>query len=140
MTHIYAGDVTVTETWQRLEASNKAVLIDVRSNAEWTFVGIPDLGCLHKQTHCIAWQDGPDLAVNTQFVDDVAATNIPADSEVFLICRSGQRSKHAATALTEAGYAHCYNVSGGFEGPLDGERHRGVSGGWKAAGLPWTQS
>jgi hypothetical protein len=42
--------------------------------------------------------------------------------------------------MTGAGYSRCFNVSEGFEGRLDPERHRGLVEGWKAAGLPWTQS
>ena len=37
------------------------------------------------------------------------------------------------------GYARAHNLSGGFEGVHDGERHRGRVDGWKASGLPWTQ-
>ena len=44
-----------------------------------------------------------------------------------------------AVALTARGYSRCYNVSDGFEGGHDAQRHRGVQEGWKAAGLPWRQ-
>ena len=50
--------------------------------------------------------------------------------------RSGGRSLAAAKAMAEAGYRACHNVAGGFEGPLDDDRHRGSAGGWKATGLP----
>ena len=45
-----------------------------------------------------------------------------------------------ATAMTNAGWGPCFNVSDGFEGPLDGLRRRGGVGGWKAGGLPWAQT
>ena len=45
----------------------------------------------------------------------------------------------AAKAMAVARYRACHNVAGGFEGPLDEDRHRGSIGGWKAAGLPWLQ-
>jgi rhodanese-related sulfurtransferase len=61
------------------------------------------------------------------------------DSELFFICRSGGRSKMAAQALSALGFTRCRNVKDGFEGPLDPDRHRGGLGGWKAAGLPWSQ-
>jgi hypothetical protein len=48
-------------------------------------------------------------------------------------------SQPAAKAMAEAGYQACHNVAGGFEGPLDDDRHRGSVGGWKTAGLPWLQ-
>jgi hypothetical protein len=41
--------------------------------------------------------------------------------------------------MAAAGYRACHNVAGGFEGPLDDDRHRGSADGWKAAGLPWLQ-
>jgi rhodanese-related sulfurtransferase len=59
---------------------------------------------------------------------------------VFLICRSGARSRAAAIALTGAGFSHAYNVAGGFEGDADGAGHRSNKNGWKAAELPWRQS
>jgi rhodanese-related sulfurtransferase len=42
-------DVPVQETWARLQSSKAAVLIDVRTKAEWTFVGLPDLSGLGRQ-------------------------------------------------------------------------------------------
>jgi rhodanese-related sulfurtransferase len=61
------------------------------------------------------------------------------EAPILFICRSGGRSRAAAAALTAAGYRRCYNVAEGFEGNPDPERHRGKTGGWKAAGLPWVQ-
>ena len=48
------------------------------------------------------------------------------------------RSAAAAKVATAAGLGPAYNVSEGFEGPLDRDGHRTVAG-WKAAGLPWRQ-
>ncbi len=45
----------------------------------------------------------------------------------------------SASALTDLGFANCFNVLDGFEGPPDEEGHRGQIAGWKAAGLPWRQ-
>ena len=59
---------------------------------------------------------------------------------MLLLCRSGGRSRAAAMALTAAGYAHAYNIAGGFEGDLNATKHRGGMNGWKAAGLPWNQT
>ena len=56
-----------------------------------------------------------------------------------LLCRSGARSRAAAIALTEAGFAQAFNIAGGFEGDMDGEGHRGNREGWKAENLPWRQ-
>ncbi|MCW0183084.1 MAG: rhodanese-like domain-containing protein, partial [Zavarzinia sp.] len=61
-------------------------------------------------------------------------------SPVLFLCRSGARSRSAAIMATAAGIAPAYNIIAGFEGDLDGDGHRGASGGWKAEGLPWRQT
>jgi rhodanese-related sulfurtransferase len=81
------------------------------------------------------------MQVNEQFVTAVREAGIAEDADIYCICRSGARSAAAATALTQAGFKPtAINVAEGFEGDLDGERHRGHKNGWKARGLPWIQS
>ena len=72
--------------------------------------------------------------------DELQRRGADKTSPVLFLCRSGARSRHAAIALTSAGWTHCYNIADGFEGPLDGERRRGAIGGWRAKGMPWTQT
>jgi len=133
---MYKGDVSPTEAFERLKGNPRAVLIDVRTQAEWAFVGLPRVERLLR----LSWQVFPSMQVDPDFADKVRGAGIEEGDEVFLICRSGGRSASAATALTAAGFANCYNVAQGFEGDRDGEGHRGAVGGWKAAGLPWAQS
>ncbi len=135
----YAGDVTPAEAWEILERDPQAVLLDVRTDAEWRYVGLPDLSVLEKQTLKVCWQDYPDLALNPNFAEEVASHSLASDQPLLILCRSGVRSHHAAVALTARGYSRCYNVSDGFEGGHDEARHRGAREGWKAAGLPWRQ-
>jgi rhodanese-related sulfurtransferase len=135
----YAGDVTPKEAWEILQRDPDACLIDVRTDAEWRYVGLPDLGELDKPTHCVGWQLFPDNKVNERFVEEVSGLGIRSEQPILLICRSGQRSRNAAIALTAAGFRTCYNVSEGFEGDKDPAGHRGTVGGWKVAGLPWGQ-
>ncbi len=135
----YAGDVTPTEAWEMLEHDPEAVLLDVRTDAEWRYVGLADLSVLEKRTLRVCWQEYPELNFNPDFVEEVASHNLASDQPLLIICRSGVRSRHAAVALTARGYSRCYNVSDGFEGGHDPQRHRGVQEGWKAAGLPWRQ-
>ena len=87
----------------------------------------------------MSWQVYPDMGLNPVFVETVRGAGIAADQTLLLICRSGQRSRDAAIALTARGYERCYNVAGGFEGGPDELRHRGTRDGWKVAGLPWRQ-
>ena len=134
----YAGDKSVEETWRALREDSSAVLVDVRTRAEWNFVGVPDLRETGKELVTVEWQGFPDSTRNADFVAEVQQQVRP-DQKVFLLCRSGARSRAAAIALTAAGFVACFNVAGGFEGDLDAQKHRGAAGGWKAAGLPWIQ-
>lgn len=136
-------DVSVTEVWDRLASDQASVLIDVRTAAEWTFVGVPDLSKIGKSPVLVEWQGFPDNRINPQFESKltVALEELRSgkDSELFFICRSGARSRSAAQHMAGMGYQKCRNVAEGFEGPLDGERHRGRTSGWRHAGLPWVQ-
>ncbi|HXG77815.1 MAG TPA: rhodanese-like domain-containing protein [Methyloceanibacter sp.] len=137
-------EVDVETTWKILQSSPRAQLIDVRTRAEWTYVGIPDLTPLGRRAVLVEWQTFPDQAVDPRFAERLAgelkALGVGKDDHLFFICRSGTRSLAAAKAMAAMGYSACHNVACGFEGPLDDERHRGALAGWKAAGLPWQQS
>lgn len=106
-------------------------------------MGLPDLGSVGRQPLLVEWLEYPENRLNAEFVgqltEQLEAAGVSRSAELFFICRSGARSRHAAQAMTAAGYEHCYNVTEGFEGPLDGDGHRGVHSGWKAEGLPWAQ-
>lgn len=135
----YAGDITPAEAWQILEEDRRAVLVDVRTPAEWTYVGIPDLRSLGKQPVMVPWAMYPAMEINPDFAAQVSAAGVAPDVPVMFICRSGVRSRSAAIAMTAQGYATCYNVATGFEGDPDDSRHRGTISGWKVDGLPWVQ-
>lgn len=135
MTEGYAGDVTPREAWQMV-LDDGAVLVDVRTDAEWRFVGLPDLTAAPSELVCIEWVDVAGRR-NSAFGAQVAAA--AQGRKVVFLCRSGQRSASAALAVTAEGAGPAYNVAEGFEGPLDSAGHRGGTG-WRAAGLPWKQS
>jgi rhodanese-related sulfurtransferase len=136
-------DVPVQEVWARLKGDAGSVLIDVRTRAEWVFVGVPDLAEIGKRVVTVEWQTFPDNRIDAAFADHLTAllteAGVGKDAELFFICRSGGRSRMAAQAMAAAGYTRCRNVADGFEGPLDAARHRGRIAGWKFAGLPWLQ-
>lgn len=121
-----------------------AQLVDVRTRAEWSLVGVPDLGGIGKEAVLIEWQSWPDMQVQPDFLDRLqralADRGLGQDAPLYFLCRSGVRSHAAARAAKAAGYPNSFNVSGGFEGPPDADRHRGTTAGWKALGLPWVQS
>jgi rhodanese-related sulfurtransferase len=140
----YAGDLDAGGVWKVLEVNPDAILIDVRSRAEWTFVGLPDLRAIGKTPILIEWQVYPLMAHNEAFDVDLQAElnrrGAGFDTPLYFICRSGARSQSAAAAAASLGYTAAYNVAGGFEGPLGPDARRGSIGGWKAVGLPWIQS
>ncbi len=145
----YAGDLSPKEAWELLRREQAAVLVDCRSQAEWSFVGTPDLSAAGKRPVLVEWQSfsagtpesggKPRMVANGGFAQDLERAGVPKDAAVVFLCRSGGRSRSAAIAMTQAGWQRCYNLSGGFEGAHDAARHRGTAEGWKADGLPWVQ-
>ena len=139
----YEGALLPGEALDLLQEAPGAKLVDVRSRAEWDWVGrIP--GAVE-----IEWQSYPGMRPtaspaapgnrpNSDFVNELEH-QVDKESLVMFICRSGGRSHQAAATATESGYANCYNILEGFEGEKDATGHRGTKGGWKAAGLPWIQ-
>jgi len=140
----YAGEIGVVDAFAALQATDKSALVDVRTEAEWLYVGTPDLSALEKKPILLEWQAYPDMAVDPAFVDRLTGQlhrrGLDQEAPIYFLCRSGVRSRAAAIAATAAGWKRCYNVTEGFEGPRDQSGHRGRERGWKAAGLPWSQT
>ena len=139
MTDGYAGDISPKDAWDVLEKDPKAVLVDVRTHAEWAYVGLPEVSSLGKDLLMISWMLFPKGEVNSEFTDDLIDQVPDKNATILFLCRSGVRSIAAAKAATEAGFAKSYNVLEGFEGDKDPASHRGTVGGWKVKGLPWVQ-
>lgn len=140
------SEVLPQEAWAELEASQDAVLIDVRTRAEWSFVGFPDLSSIGHTTVLAEWRSFPNMAVVENFADDlIEELGGVVPSKIFFVCRSGVRSMQAAaqvaSVLASKGMsAACVNVAEGFEGDLNAEGQRGSVNGWKIRGLAWRQS
>ena len=101
----YAGDITPEQAWKLLSENPEAVLVDVRTDAEWRFVGVPDLASLGgRDVVYIEW-NGTDGKHNDKFVADLLE-QVPArdDRPVVFLCRSGNRSIGAAEAATDGIY------------------------------------
>lgn len=129
----YAGALLPTEAFALLERAPGATLVDVRTQAELYWVGrVPGAVTLE-------WSSYPGGARNPDFLDQFQAAVPVTAAPVMFLCRSGQRSHHAAAQATGAGYPNCFNVLEGFEGDRDAQCHRNTVGGWRAAGLPWEQ-
>lgn len=132
--------ISPKEAWDMLQENPRAVLVDVRSDMEFLFVGHPK-GAIH-----VPWIDYPEWKLNPNFVTEIRKLvlggichEINESAPVLLICRSGKRSLEAGYALIKEGFTEVYNVGEGFEGDLDEQHHRGTQGGWRFAGLPWEQ-
>ena len=139
-------EVGPKETWDGLRNDKDAVLVDVRTHAEWSFVGLPDLLELGKELLLNQWAILPGMQQNPSFMDELdKQLDGAAPSKIYFLCRSGVRSLSAAHLVSEALAARgqsvdCVNIIGGFEGDLDQDRQRGNMNGWKNDGLPWRQS
>jgi rhodanese-related sulfurtransferase len=119
------------QAWDLLQQNTNAVLIDVRTKAEYTDIGHP-IGAIQ-----IAWQEQFGAPVNPNFITEVSKTVPESSTPILLLCRSGQRSLSAAKALEQAGYQTLINIVNGFEGDLDSNQQRGNINGWRFQGLPW---
>src|SRR6188474_1025969 len=128
----YSGALTPAEAHELWRNAPGAKLVDVRTRAEWDYVGrIP--GAIE-----IEWQLYPEGKPNPQFVQQLKQ-QVDPEALVLFICRSGARSHNAATAAAAAGYTQSYNVIDGFEGRKDANNHRNTVEGWRFSGLPWYQ-
>lgn len=140
---ISVPDVSPIEAWESLK-SPSAVLVDVRTIAEWDYVGEPDLTSLGKETLKVEWLEFPEDTINEYFADELLSQFDGNPEVVFFLCRSGRRSKHAARCIIKAldgteRDIRCVNIAEGFEGDHDAQKHRGTLNGWKVRGLPWHQ-
>ena len=132
-------NATATQVWNALRTDAEAQVIDVRTDAEWAYVGLPDLSAADKQPVLIPWQLFPSMQVNSGFVDQMMQAGLTPSHKLYFLCRSGVRSLAAAQAAQAAGFPHAFNITDGFEGPANEDGHRGTVAGWKAEALPWRQ-
>ena len=134
----YAGDLSPQEAWAKLE--DGAILVDVRTDAEWAHIGIPDTKSAGETVNdplFIQWNLAGGVP-NSRFIEqlklELKQQTPEGGTELVFLCRSGARSIAAAIAATEAGFIS-YNVLEGFEGEPDRHGERTVNG-WKNRGLP----
>lgn len=130
----YAGAVTPQEAYELLRQDPRTLLVDVRTNAERDWVGrvqVPE-----QQHEWVQWNLYPDSVRNPDFLDQLSAVATP-DRPVLFLCRSGVRSRHAATLAAQHGFTNSFDILEGFEGDKDQQGHRKAVNGWCHAGLPW---
>jgi len=153
------------EAYDMLNTVPDTYLIDVRTRAEYQFVGHPFDAYLFpymffstdlvKEDDAHSYQLGP---VNESFVEEVGKIFKKTDN-LLILGRDGTRSLRAAKALVEGGFKNVFDVKDGFEGAkfpsfedknqhnfyrqlanrhkVYGFEHRRHDG-WQWWGLPWT--
>lgn len=153
------------EAYDMLNAVPDTYLIDIRTRAEYQFVGHPISAYLFPymfMTKEFVKSDEKHAyrfnVKNEAFIEEISKVFRKTDN-LFIICRDGMRSALAAKELVEAGFKNIYDVEDGFEGPefptfKDSNRHKfyrqiakrnKIHGfnhrrhyGWQWWGLPWT--
>ena len=140
--------LTAQEASAFLAQNEDAVLIDIRTRAEVSFVGIAaeaDKNIPYMVMDDF-WEFDADkgtykMAVNSNFDREVAGfmqeLGLSKESPIILMCRSGNRSARAADLLGQLGYTSVFSVVDGFEGDKDPDGVRSVNG-WKNSKLAWT--
>ena len=124
---------------EKLQNNPQALFVDVRSKAEYKYVGYPENSIL------IPWIDDPDWEPNPEAFSGAVMQELDGrenllNTEIILICRSGFRSNEALKCLENKGFTQVSHVASGFEGDLDENDHRGNLNGWRHDGMPWSQS
>ena len=131
------NELNPINAYHALTEKENSLLIDCRTRAEWVYVGIPDIRQTKAQLALIEWSNVTGQE-NLNFVNQ-CRDKASADTEIFVICRSGVRSAAACMALVQSGFEKVCNVREGFEGDLDSQNHRNLTNGWKYHQLPWHQ-
>ena len=134
--------------YEKLIGCNRSFLVDVRTRAEWSFVGTPGCQSMKNDVIFCEWAGFPNMVKNPEFLGNLLSyLNLEKTDNIFFICRSGARSFQAALELSgfleESGKSFsgisCFNVKYGFEGGLSDDSKRGGINGWKFSNLPWQQ-
>ena len=105
----------------------KCILLDVRTEEEWTSDGKPDGEKFGLKTYFLSIQF-VDKSLNENFEEEFKKLNIGQDHEVLTMCMGGVRSQAAAEIIKKKNYKSS-NISDGFLGNNENI-------GWKANNLP----
>jgi len=124
---IMIKQVASKEIKEYLKKNPKSVLLDVRTEEEWSADGKPDGEKIGLTTYFLTVQLA-NGSFNENFVEDFKKLSIQKDYEILTMCMGGVRSQAAAELLIKEEYK-CTNISDGFLG-------NSASLGWKSSGLP----
>ena len=153
------------EAYDMLNTVPETYLIDVRTRAEYQFVGHPINAYLFPymfMTHDLEKHNGKYRYAfskkNKKFIGQISKVFKKTDN-LLIICSDGVRSALAVKELMAGGFKNIYDVENGFEGPefpffknsnqqkfyrqlakrnkINGFNHKRHYG-WQWWGLPWT--
>ena len=144
--------IDAKETIELMKKDPKVILVDVRTPAEWQFVGhthaaqimIPSVffkydGLDEKKPR---YRSIGNDAFVSELEDKAADLGANSDSTYILMCRSGAtRAQPAAKMLDQYGYKNVYIMTDGFEGSKTKEGDKKgfrLINGWKNSGAEWT--
>ena len=116
--------ITCKEIKEYLKKKPKSVLLDVRTQEEWSNDGKPDGDKIGLKTYFLEIRRDSSF----DFAQEFNNLNINQDKEILVICKSGERSQISAELLSSENYKSI-NISDGFMGSQEGV-------GWKKSGLP----
>ena len=129
------------------KAPRNTFIVDVRTRAEYQFVGHP-LGAYLVPIYFLSTifkGKGYEMLENPDFGKNIMHKFNPEADTLIFMCRSGTRSALAMNAAVKAGWPveKAYSMMGGFEGgkiknPNSSFNGRRNGGGWRNEGLPWT--
>eukprot|EP01080_Neovahlkampfia_damariscottae_P011299 gene11299-4110_t len=138
-------DITPQDTLKILMADKNSFLIDIRTDAEWMWVGKPEIPTTPWKSEPIFVQFlyHPNRNLNPNFFEEVLSKlkkspRFKPDSKLFFLCCCASRSVKASKMFKEKGY-NAYNILYGFDGPANQDRQRGKVDGWRFRNLPWYQ-
>lgn len=137
--------INALEAFELLKKDKNSILIDVRTNEEFNFVGVVNAQDFNDRMILLPWQIYPSMEENPDFSSQLEDSlnkffgENDKDSKIIFLCRTGGRSYQAANHAINLGYENCYNLVSGFEGDFNDEQQRGKMNGWKAKHLPWRQ-
>ena len=121
------------DAYELTRKDTSVLLIDVRSESEYLFVG-------HAESAInVPWHVEPDWEVNAYFCDQLLRATGSMHRPVILMCRNGNRARAAASCAEVRGFTHVHVMCHGFEGEIDAHKRRGTVNGWRYEGLPWEQ-
>ncbi len=123
-----------------ITTEQNSFLVDVRTQEEFSFVGVVDDSVFKNKSILLPWLIYPNMDENPEFANNISDSIADKEAKIFFLCRTGARSNSAAQFCKNIGYQNCYNIANGFEGDLNNNRQRGLVNGWKAANLGWKQS